>query len=274
MAHRPASIALAVLGTSLLALAGCSWFSSKSLEAVTAAPRAGSIRVGVPVNYAPIAFTEKHELKGIEVDLARELVRETGMKVTVKQMDLDKLIPALLARKVDVVMAGLAVTDARAGEVSFIEPYLRTGEIALIRERDAGTLGQPSSLRTPGRRVGVVRGSSGERQVRAKLKNAEVIVFTSTADGMRALNTGRVDYFVQDEPSIWRFAASGHPDGAGLIALYTPLSEDYLAWAVRADDRGLKHKLDAAVLAMKQRGMIDVIIGRWVQNRVEATSVP
>lgn len=274
MARRPVSIAAAVLWASLLALAGCSWFSSKSPEAVSAAPGPGSIRAGVPANDAPIAFMENGELKGIEPDLARALARETGMRVTLKQMDAGKLVPALLARKIDVVMAGLPVTDARAGQVSFAAPYLRTGEIALIRERDASTLGPHASLRTPGRRIGVVRGSSGERAVRGKLASAEVSVFTNTAEGMRALNAGRVDYFVQDEPSIWRFAASGDPGGNGLIALYTPLAEDSLAWAVRADDPVLKDKLDAAVLAMKARGMIDAIVGRWVQNRVEATSIP
>ena len=82
-------------------------------------------------NYPPLSFREDGELVGIEVDLAREVVRETGLTVTIKQVPWAELIPALQSGKIDVIMSGMSVTDARAQQVTFVEPYLRTGQMVL-----------------------------------------------------------------------------------------------------------------------------------------------
>ena len=72
-----------LLLAAMLLLAGCSgmpWQCGQvrgaSSKDDTAAPRA--IRVGVAANYPPLSFREDGKLVGIEVDLAREVVRETG----------------------------------------------------------------------------------------------------------------------------------------------------------------------------------------------------
>jgi ABC-type amino acid transport substrate-binding protein len=257
----------------LFAAAGCSWFPWKSTGTLSTPPPAKAIRVGMAPNDPPIAFQDDGELAGIEVDLARELARETGITVTIKQMAWAELIPALNSGKIDVIMSGMSMTEARAQQVSFVEPYLRTGQMVLIREQDAGQLGRPATLREAGRRVGVVGGTTGEQYVRTNLTQARVVVFDDSTSAVRALSAGRVDYFIHDAPSIWRFSMPDSADGAGLVGLYTPLTEEFLAWAVRKDDQKLKAQLDAAVLKMKQRGVVDAIVRRWVETQVEVTPI-
>ncbi|MBL8539196.1 MAG: transporter substrate-binding domain-containing protein [Betaproteobacteria bacterium] len=272
----------------VMLLAGCSWLPWGSKDeappAAAGAPVAttakkadrrppNTIRAGMAANYPPLSFREDGRFVGIEVDLARELVRESGLKITIRQMPWSALIPALQAGKIDVIMSGMAVTDARAAQFAFVEPYLRTGQMALVREQDAARLGPPARLRDPGRRIAVVRGSSGEEYVRRSLRQAEIVVFADSDAAAAALAKGRVDYFIHDAPSIWHFGMVNTPGAAGLVGLYTPLTEEYLAWAVRKDDPQLKAKLDAAVLAMKQRGVVDAIVRRWIDTQVDVTPV-
>jgi polar amino acid transport system substrate-binding protein len=203
----------------------------------------------------------------------REVVRETGVTVTIKQVPWAELIPALQSGKIDVIMSGMSVTEARAKQVAFVEPYLRTGQMVLIREQDAPRLGQPARLRDPGRRIAVVGGTTGEQYARVNLTQAEVIAFPGSDAAAAALTAGKVDYFIDDAPSIWRFGMASNAGGAGLVGLYTPLTEEYLAWAVRKDDGKLKAQLDAAVLKMKERGAVDAIVRRWIETQVEVTPI-
>lgn len=260
-----------------LFLAGCGWMpwrskaEAPSSKAERAAPK--TIRVGMAANYPPLSFREDGELVGIEVDLVREVVRETGMTVTIKQVPWAELIPALQSGKIDVIMSGMSVTDARAQQVAFVEPYLRAGQMVLIREQDVPRLGQPARLRDPGRRIAVVSGTTGEQYVRLDLPQAEVVVFPDSDAAAAALAAGKVEYFIHDAPSIWRFGMASNAGGAGLVGLYTPLTDEYLAWAVRKNDVQLKAQLDAAVREMKRRGTVDAIVRRWIETQVEVTPI-
>jgi polar amino acid transport system substrate-binding protein len=278
--RRAAFPILVILGA-LLVVAGCSWMPWQSTSAARSEAGAGrteprapkAIRVGMAANYPPLSFREEGELVGIEVDLAREVVRETGQAVTIKQLPRAELIPALQSGKIDVIMSGMSVTDARAKQLAFVEPYLRTGQMVLIREQDVPHLGQPARLRDPGRRIAVVGGTTGEQYVRTNLTQSEVVVFPDSETAVRALSAGKVEYFIHDAPSIWRVGMANNADGAGLVGLFTPLTEEYLAWAVRKNDEKLKAQLDAAVLKMKQRGVVDVIVRRWIDTQVEVTPI-
>jgi ABC-type amino acid transport substrate-binding protein len=264
-------------------LAGCSWIPWWSRDSSPSAaappqkkgtrPAPNTIRAGMAANYPPLSFREDGRFVGIEVDLAHELVRETGLTLTIRQMPWSALIPALQSGKIDVIMSGIAVTDARAEQVAFVEPYLRSAQMVLVREDDVPRLGAPVRLRDPGRRVAVVRGSTGVQYAQRNLLQADVRVFSSSDAAAAALASGKVDYFIDDAPSVWHFSAVKGPRGVTLVGLYAPLDEADLAWAVRKDDVALKAKLDAAVSAMKQRGAVDVIIRRWIDTQIQATPV-
>jgi polar amino acid transport system substrate-binding protein len=257
-----------------LAIAGCGWMPWKAGGAPKADPaKPGTIRVGMAPNYPPISFREDGELVGIEVDLAREVVRETGLTVTIKQVPWAELMPALQSGKIDVIMSGMSVTEARAKQVAFVEPYLHTGQMVLIRDQDTARLAQPARLRDPGRSIAVVGGTTGEEYVRKNLTQAKVVVFAGSDAAAAALAAGEVEFFIHDAPSIWRFGMASSPGGAGLVGLYTPLTDEYLAWAVRKDDERLKAQLDAAVRKMKQSGVVDAIVHRWIETQVEVTPI-
>lgn len=273
---RRAVVPILVCFTVLLASCGwMPWRSAKSGDSAAKvdAPAADAIRVGMAANYPPLSFREDGKLVGIEVDLVREVVRETGLTMTIKQFPRAELIPALQAGKIDVIMSGMPVTEARAKQIAFVQPYLRTGQMVLVREQDVAQLGQPARLRDPGRRIAVVSGTTGEQYARANLTLAEVVAFPDSDAAAAALTAGNVDYFIHDAPSIWRFGMADNARGAGLVGLYTPLTEEYLAWAVRKGDDKLKAQLDAAVLEMKQRGVVDAIVRRWIDTQVEVTPI-
>jgi len=72
---------------------------------------------------------------------------------------------------------------------------------------------------------------------------------------------------VHDAPTSWQLATTG--ENRDLISLYTPLTNEQLAWAVRKDDQRLADSLNAALRTMKGNGSLRYILNRWIPVTVE-----
>lgn len=234
------------------------------------APLPAEVRVGIASNYPPLAFRREGRLAGIEVDFAERLAKDLGIKVTLVETPWERLIPALRAREIDVIMSGMSVTQDRKRLVSFTHSYLRVGQMALIRRADDKRLRDPAAMDQPTSRVGFVSASTGEAFARAQLRRAELRGFPSTDDGVAALRAGTIDYFINDAPAVWRVAGGFLSPERELRGLYTPLTQEHLAWAVRQDDEALRERLNATLRAWEEDGTLDDVLDDWIRVRVQA----
>jgi polar amino acid transport system substrate-binding protein len=259
------------LSTTCLVLAIAAFAAAPVRGAEPAAPAGDAkpkppaeLKVGITTNYPPIAFSENGKVAGIEADLARKLGEELPTKITFVELEWDELWPALRDDKIDVVMAGVSITDRRSQLVAFTDPYLRVGQMALIRKTDMVKLSDPSAMAEPGRRIGVEKNTTGEAYARRHLDKAVVVPFDSVDQGVAALRGGDVDYFVHDAPTVWRVVGRA-PEDPELVGLYRPLTDEYLAWAVRKDDAGtLGVLLDEKIEEWQKDGELQAVIDRWI----------
>ena len=93
----------------LLALCAAHGAAARDLQQVL---NTGTLRVGI-VLYAPWAVRAANgELAGFEVDVARQLAADMGVKADVLPYEFSKLIPALESGEIDIIAAGLAITPS------------------------------------------------------------------------------------------------------------------------------------------------------------------
>ena len=83
------------------------------------------LRVGTEPTFAPFEFldTETKQFAGFDMDLIRAVADKAGYDVEILNMGFDALIPALMTRSIDVIAAGLSITEERAKRVDFTKPY-------------------------------------------------------------------------------------------------------------------------------------------------------
>src|SRR5699024_8809275 len=94
----------------------------------------GTVSIGF-ANEKPYAYEEDGELKGVAVDVAKEVFKELGVDEVDGQLaDFDQLIPGLDAKKFDVVTASMAITPERCENVAFGEPEVQYGEGLIVQK--------------------------------------------------------------------------------------------------------------------------------------------
>lgn len=252
-------------GVAVLALlAGCTASPATSEPTMEASSRPGSptLRVGISRTAPPVIFQQDGETVGLEADFARELAATLGMELWLASMYWPNLIPELRAGRIDIVMAGMSITDERRREVAFTEPYLTTGQAALIRAADQPSLGTARQLLGTRKSIGVEGDSTGEAFVEESIPSADRKSFVTASDAVEALVLGDVDIVIHDQLTIL-WLAREHA-GEDLFVVPGRLTNESLAWAVRRDNLALRQEINAILASWKESGQLDEMIARWV----------
>ncbi len=226
--------------------------------------QAEALRVGISESYPPLAFSQDGVPSGAEADLAKAVGELLGDEIVLVAMKFPDLVPSLEAGKVDVVMSGLSITEERSKKVRFAEPYLRVGQMAVIRADDLGRSVHPDEIGAEGSRVGVKKGTTGEGWAKENLPKATVVGFDTVEEGTQGLKDEKVDYFVHDAPTVWRLTGRSNTRDNELAGIYRPLTKEFLAWAVPADDEALAAKLNGALKTLRKDGQLQAILDRWI----------
>ena len=263
------SISLALVLSSCGAHEGKTASPSTPVPQTPAPPRTSpsALRVGIAPNYPPIAFKQQGHFMGLEVDFARGIEVELGRPVVLVELAWDALIPALESGTIDVIMSGMSITEARAQRVWFVSHYLRVGQMAMFRKADRLRLSSPTLLTMTEQRVGFVDGTTGAAYVHGYLLKAQYVPLGSTDAGLQALRSGEIDVFVHDAVTAWHLA--NDEANAMLTASFSPLTEEYLAWAVRHTDEALHGDLEAALERWRRSGRLQELFNTWLRFRVE-----
>ncbi len=228
---------------------------------------AETLRVGLSADYPPLHYRQDGRIVGIEVDNSRAVGEIIGRRVELVVLPFEGLIPALKAGDIDVIMSGMSVTPERSAQVYFTEPYMQVGQMAIMHRDKVGRYSQPWSIYREGVRIGVEPGTTGAAFAERELKDAEISVYSDPGAAFGALRRDEIDLYIHDAPTSWQLANS--TENGDLLSLYSPLTEEMLAWAVRPEDGALAGELNRALKLMKSNGTLQYILNRWIPVKVE-----
>ena len=222
------------------------------------------LRIGMAPNYPPLAFKKDGHLQGIEVDFAKRLGGALNRKIEIVDTEWEQLPTALEEKKIDMVMSGTSITEARKEKFNFTDSYMTVGQMAIVRSVDYGKLRDPAAMDRPKSRVGFVSRTTGETWARANLKKAKLHGYTNTAEGVAALENDQIDYFIQDAPAVWRVTGGIMNEHPKLKGLYRPLTTEQLAWVVPKDNPELLAQLNKVLAQWKKDVTLCDGIDDWI----------
>lgn len=242
----------------LLAVAGSS-------VAYAAVPK--TLRIGTDPTYAP--FESKNaqgELVGFDIDLANEICKRIEAKCSYVESDFDALIPSLQAKKIDVIISSLSITEKRQQEIAFSEK-LFAANARLIAPK--GSKIEPTLASLKGKTIGLLQGTTQETYANQHWRPEGVTVTPYANQDLvyQDLTAGRIDAAFQDEVA----ASEGflkQPVGKD-YAFAGPAVKDEQIFGVgtgmgmRKGDTELKAAIDKAFDEMRKDGTYDKLAKKY-----------
>jgi ABC-type amino acid transport substrate-binding protein len=248
---------------SLIVLASSFLFSCATTQETlpVAGTENGSLRVGVTPNYPPIIFTIDGKLSGVEVDLALLLGDALRRPVRFIELGWDEQIPALLAGKIDIIMSGMSITEARKVRINFAEPYMKAGLGTAMRAEDASRYNSPRNIQAASVPVGAMINTTGDAFVQRNFPNAIRIPFRTMKDAAIALKNRRIDLFIHDAPAIAWLVSENEAELKGFWQLW---NVEYLGWGLGRENRELLASVNDMLNKWKKDGTLDKVLNQWV----------
>jgi ABC-type amino acid transport substrate-binding protein len=196
--------------------------------------------------------TSTKQYKGVDVDVLNEVSRRLGItKVTYQIMPFDGLIPALLAKRIDVVAENIHENPKRLAAIDFTGPAYFYGAGLATQKGNPKKITSWASLAE--KTVGVVRGTLAQ-SIAEQIKGLKELKFYSTADTHYAdLINGRLDVVIADDIQIGQFIKD-HP-GANMefspVVVPLSLQQGYARYGIRKDDVDLNNAISRALEEMR-----------------------
>lgn len=246
----------------LLLLIGCAAPAPHSATSTEIQPDQNTLRVGVSTNAQPLIYRQGNKIVGLEADFARGLADFLGKPLKFVELDWEDQIPALLADKTDIIMSGMTITMLREVRIAFCIPYFKSGQMALVRREDAARFSTGIFTLTTSSAIGVIKNTFGEYFVDEQYSSVKKIAFPTSQPAVKALIDKRIDMFIYDGPIILYLASANEING--LTTLFTPFTEEWLAWAVRKDNTELLESANNYLKTINTDGRYKKLIQHWI----------
>ncbi|KLI46721.1 basic amino acid ABC transporter substrate-binding protein [Brachyspira hyodysenteriae] len=214
--------------------------------------------VGTNAEFVPFEYREGDKIVGFDMDLIAEAAKLIGKEIEIVDMQFDGLLPALEAKKIDIIAAGMTATEERKKFVNFTDPYYESKQTILVHSDNKDIYGFDS---LEGKNVGVVLGYTGDLIV-SEMSNVNVQRYSATSEAVIALKSQKVDAVVLDsEPAKQYFNQNN--DLKLVISLTDEVSSEEYAIAMRKEDTELLAQMNEALKTLKENGTYDALISKY-----------
>jgi polar amino acid transport system substrate-binding protein len=155
-----------------------------------------TITVGI-AGEEPYAYLDGGDLTGMDPSVQKKIWGNLGIEnVKASLVDFDGLIPGLVARRFDVVAAGMFIIPERCTQASFSDPMYCAPNAFLVPPGNPEDISDFKSVADAGIKLGVLGGAvEGIYAKEAGVKSGDIVEAPSTRDGLLQLEQGRIGAF-------------------------------------------------------------------------------
>lgn len=222
-------------------------------------------------DFPPFSFyDEDGVLTGFNVDLARAICLDLDVTCEIKVEPWENLLPSLLRKEGDAVIASQMVTAQALTNYDFTDRYFHTPGRFAGRRDASGLAATPETL--SGRRIGVAQGTTHEAFIRQFFRGSQIVTFKDADAARESLKKGDVDAIFGDAISLsfWLNGTASNQccEFKGEAFLEPKFFGDGVAIAVAKGDRQLKAELDDALKQVRTSGRFVELVTRYFPFRI------
>ncbi len=164
--------------------------------------KAGKIVLGTSADYPPYEFhkeiNKKDEIIGFDIEIAKEIAKDLGVTLEIKDMKYEGLLAALDSGNIDFILAGMTPTEERKKNVDFTKIYYTAIQRVAVRAEDKDKYKSIEDLK--GKKVAGQKGATQEKIIKEQMPNSELKALGKISDLMLELKNKKVEALVVEQP--------------------------------------------------------------------------
>jgi len=222
------------------------------------------IVIGTEGAYPPFNNLESDgSLTGFDIDIAKALCEEMKAECTFVTQDWDGIIPALIAKKFDAIVASMSITEERKQQVDFSKKYYNTPPAIVVPKDSDIKDATPEAL--AGKTLGAQGSTTHSNYAEAHMKDSEVKLYPTADEYKLDLGNGRIDAAIDDVVVLSEWLKTA--DGAcckllGTLPIDPVINGEGAGIAVRKGDP-LADKFTQAIAAIRKSGKYQEINAKY-----------
>ena len=230
--------------------------NTETNETTTEAAAKETLVMATNAEFPPYEFHEGDAIVGIDAEIAQAIADKLGMELKIEDVSFDSIIPGVQAKKYDMGMAGMTVTDERLESVNFSTSYAKGVQVVIVKE--------DSDIKTvddvEGKKIGVQTTTTGDLYATDDFGEENVTKYDNGAVAVQALVSGKVDCVIIDNEPAKSYVAANE----GLKILDTTYVEEDYAICFNKENTELMDKVNAALEELIADGTVQTIVDKYI----------
>lgn len=229
--------------------------------------RRGKVIIGLDDSFVPMGFRQKNgKLVGYDIDLARAVFKQYGIKVDFQTIDWSMKETELKNGTVDLLWNGYSVSPERKQKVAFSRVYLLNKQVLVARKAK----GIHNFNDMQGKSLGVQNGSTGmtvldeqPKLLKDKIKDKKPVLYDTFPNAFIDLNANRIQGILMDQ--VYADYYIDHQANKNDYSTYSDpkMPADQFAVGMRKGDKTLRKKVNDGLGRLQKNGQLKKINEKW-----------
>ncbi len=216
------------------------------------------LKVGTNAEFAPFSYIEGKEIKGFEIDLAKEICKRLGYQMKIVDLPFEALVTELKKHTVNFVAAGMSITEERAEAVNFTNPYLEDNPLVAVYLKNHGLLEDLKELKE--NQIVVNEGYTADHFVTNQYK-IQPLRLQNPIEGIMALKSKRAQVYITAKNTLSPFLKD--QKNAELTYFEIKNTSDNCAIMLPKDSIQLLESINQILEDLKKEGFIEDLKNKW-----------
>ncbi|NLM25498.1 MAG: basic amino acid ABC transporter substrate-binding protein [Firmicutes bacterium] len=217
------------------------------------------LKVGTEATFVPFETVDEktNEVIGFDVDLMKAIGDIIGYEIQFYNMGWDGLIPSLLNGNIDVIAAGMTITEDRAKVVNFSDPYFES-VLTIVVRKDNNTIKGFEDLEN--KTIAVQLNTTGDF-VAEEIAGARIARYNTAPEALQNVAMNAAHASIIDLPVAETYLAKN--PNAPLKHLGAIAMNEFFGLALRKQDTDLLKQINAALAQIRADGTYQQIMDKW-----------
>ena len=233
----------------------------------------GKLRFAGDAVMEPMCYVGRDgQYMGLDIEIMARIAYELDMTMDFVSINFDALLEAVTSGKVDVIGGSMSITDERREKVDFTDWYY-IGGMTIVTKRTANAEKKEAITRISqlyGKRIGVLYGTAMDRITRDFFLSSKAVHFDSFFDLPVALESGKIDAFLLDEPQANNLIHKK----SGFTVLPKRLSTAHYAFLFGPEEKTLSKAFSDQIRTMKENGTLKKLQEKWFSSDPTEKKMP